>query len=222
MTMGRIRDNVRKILSEIPPGVTVVAAAKTRTASEVEEALEAGITVFGESYLQESRPVIEAIGGRAVWHFIGHVQKNKVKHVVPLFDMIQTIDSLELAALVDQHAARNNKVMPVLIEVNSGREENKHGAVPEAVEALVREVSRLPNLRVQGLMTMGPFLDDYAGLRPYFKETKVLFDEIRALDIPNVTMETLSMGMSDSFRIAVEQGATMVRIGTMIFGERPY
>ncbi len=222
MTMGRIRDNVQKILSEIPAGVTVVAAAKARNALEIEEALDAGITIFGESYLQESRPVIEAIGSRAVWHFIGHVQKNKVKHVVPLFDMIQTIDSLELAVMVDQHAARNGKVMPVLIEVNSGREENKHGAMPEAVEALIRQICALPNLRVQGLMTMGPFLDDYTGLRPYFRETRTLFEELRSLSIPNVSMETLSMGMSDSFRIAVEEGATMVRIGTMIFGERPY
>ncbi len=219
--MGRIRDNVLKILAEIPAGVTVVAAAKTRNAPEIEEAMEAGITIFGESYLQESRPVIEAIGSRALWHFIGHVQKNKVKHVVPLFDLIQTIDSLELASMVDQHAARNAKVMPVLIEVNSGREENKHGAMPEAVEGLIRQISALPNLRVQGLMTMGPFLEDYTGLRPYFRETKALFEKIRALSIPNISMDTLSMGMSDSFRIAIEEGATMVRIGTMIFGERP-
>ena len=219
--MGRIRDNVLKLLAEIPAGVTVVAAAKTRNAPEIEEAMEGGITTFGESYLQESRPVIETIGSRALWHFIGHVQKNKVKHVVPLFDLIQTIDSLDLAAMVDQHAARHGRVMPVLIEVNSGREENKHGAMPEAVESLIRQISTLPNLRVQGLMTMGPFLDDYTGLRPYFRETKALFEKIRALSIPNISMDTLSMGMSDSFRIAIEEGATMVRIGTMIFGERP-
>ncbi len=220
--MGRISYNVMKLLAEIPEGVTVVAAAKARTSCEIEEAIDAGIRVFGENYLQESKAVIEAIGRRASWHFIGHVQKNKVKHVVPLFDMIQTVDSMELAALIDQHSSKHGRIMPVLVEVNSGREENKHGAMPEAVPALIRQISLLPNIRVKGLMTMGPFLDDFEGLRPCFRQTKALFEDISRLDIPNVSMETLSMGMSDSFRIAVEEGATMVRIGTMIFGERPY
>jgi pyridoxal phosphate enzyme (YggS family) len=220
--MGGIRDHILELLSEIPEGVRVLAAAKARNAVEIEEAIDAGITDIGENYFQESRAMIEAIGKRATWHFIGHIQKNKVKHIVPLFDMIQTVDSLELAAMIDQHAAKHGKVMPVLVEVNSGREENKHGAMPEAVSGLIREISALPNIRVQGLMTMGPFLEDFEGLRPYFRETKRLFEEIRTMEIPNVSMEILSMGMSDSYRIAIEEGATMVRIGTMIFGGRPY
>ncbi len=219
--MATIRENVLQILSEIPPGVIVVAAAKSKSAQEIEEALDAGITAVGENYLQESREVIGAIGNRATWHFIGHVQKNKVKHIVPLFDMVETVDSVELATLIDQQAQKHGKVMPVLIEVNIAHEEQKHGAMPEDVAALIREISNLPNIRVKGLMTMGPFLEDPEGLRPYFRQTKALFDEIKALALTNVQMEYLSMGMSDSYRIAIEEGATMVRIGTRIFGPRP-
>ena len=218
--MGRIRDNAAAILAAIPPTVTVLAAAKARDASEIAEAIDAGIVDIGENYFQESRAVIEAIGNKATWHFIGHIQKNKVKHIVPLFDMIQTVDTLELAAVIDQHAARHGKVMPVLVEINSGREENKHGAMPETAADLVRQISVLQNLRVKGLMTMGPFMDDFEGLRPYFRETRALFDEIRAMKIADIDMEILSMGMSDSFEIAIEEGATMVRVGTRIFGER--
>lgn len=220
--MGTIRENVLMILSEIPPSVIVVAAAKAKTALEVREALDAGITAVGENYLQESREVIGAIGNRATWHFIGHVQKNKVKHVVPLFDMIETVDSKELAVLIYQQALKYGKIMPVLIEVNIAHEETKHGAMPEDVAGLIKEIGSLPNLKVNGLMTMGPFLEDPAGLRPYFRQTKALFDEIKTLMIPNVQMEHLSMGMSDSYHIAIEEGATMVRIGTKIFGPRPY
>lgn len=220
--MGQIRDKAAAILAAIPPTVTVLAAAKSRNASEIAEVIEAGITDIGENYFQESRAVIEAIGGKATWHFIGHIQKNKVKHIVPLFDMIQTVDTYELAAMIDQHAARRGRIMPVLVEVNSGREENKHGVMPEETAELVRRISVLENLRVKGLMTMGPFLDDYRGLRPYFRETKGLLDEIRSMGIPGVEMAILSMGMSDSYEIAIEEGATMVRIGTKIFGERPY
>ena len=219
--MATIRENVLQILSEMPPGVIVVAAAKSKSAQEIKEALDAGITAVGENYLQESREVIGAIGNRATWHFIGHVQKNKVKHVVPLFDMVETMDSVELATLIDQQAQKYGKIMPVLIEVNIAHEEQKHGAMPEDVAALIREISNLPNIRVKGLMTMGPFLEDPEGLRPYFRQTKALFDEIKALALPNVEMDYLSMGMSDSYRIAIEEGATMVRIGTRIFGPRP-
>lgn len=218
--MGAIRDNVLQILASIPREVQVVAAAKAKTPAEVMEAIEAGITMIGENYLQESREVIGAIGSKAEWHFIGHVQKNKVKHVVPLFDMVETVDSLELAALIDEHSRRHGKVMPILIEVNSARESQKAGVFPEQVPDLIRQVSALPNIQVKGLMTMGPFLDDPAGLRPYFRLTRTLFDELAAAAIPRTEMRCLSMGMSDSYRIAIEEGATMVRIGTRIFGPR--
>jgi len=220
--MGLIRDNVLRLLSEIPQGITVVAAAKSRDAVEILEAVEAGITAVGENYMQESRTMIEAIGPKASWHFIGHIQKNKVKYIVPLFDMIETVDSMELASMIDQHAARYGKVMPVLVEVNIGHEAQKHGAMPEDVPGLIRQLSSLKNIHVSGLMTMGPFVEDPEELRPYFRQAKVLFEEIKSLDIANVTMDYLSMGMSDSFQIAIQEGATMVRIGTSIFGERPH
>jgi hypothetical protein len=220
--MGDVRENVLKILSEIPKDVVVVAAAKSKTVRDIEDAIGAGITAVGENYLQESKTVIEAIGNRVAWHFIGHIQKNKVRHIVPLFDMIETVDSLELAALIDQLARKSGKIMPVLIEVNIAREEQKHGVMPEGAAGLIREIGKLLNIRVKGLMTMGPFLDDPSGLRPYFRQTKALFDEIRALHLDDVDMEHLSMGMSDSYRIAIEEGATMVRIGTKIFGPRTY
>ncbi|MGC9323565.1 MAG: YggS family pyridoxal phosphate-dependent enzyme [Desulfomonilia bacterium] len=219
--MGTIGDNVHRILKEIPKHVTLVAAAKSRSAAEISEAIDAGITAVGENYLQESRAVIGEIGDRANWHFIGHVQKNKVKHIVPLFDMIETVDSAELAIVIDQHALKHGKIMPVLIEVNIAHEEQKSGVMPEHVKALIDEIRTMPNIRVQGLMTMGPFLDDPEGLRPYFREIRALFDEISSLTIPHVEMKHLSMGMSDSYQIALEEGATMVRIGTMIFGPRP-
>jgi pyridoxal phosphate enzyme (YggS family) len=219
--MGIIAERVRSLLAAIPEGVTVVAAAKARSAPEIEEAIDAGIRDIGENYLQESRPVIGAVGPKARWHFIGHVQKNKVRHVVGLFDMIQTVDSLELASLIDRQAGMQGRVMPVLVEINSGREANKHGVMPEEAAQLVKRISGFPNVRVKGLMTMGPFLEDLKGLRPYFRETKTLFDEIARLKTANVDMEVLSMGMSDSFDIALEEGATMVRIGTLIFGGRP-
>ncbi|HDP24874.1 MAG TPA: YggS family pyridoxal phosphate-dependent enzyme [Deltaproteobacteria bacterium] len=218
--MGRIRENVLSLLSEIPEHVTVVAAAKSRSAEEIREALDAGITAVGQNYLQESRTVIGAIGDRAVWHFIGHIQKNKVKHIIPLFDMIETLDSVGLATMIDQHALKHNKIMPVLIEVNIAHEEQKAGVMPEDVKDLIRELYPLTNIRVQGLMTMGPFLDDPEGLRTYFRQIRTLFEEIRELAIPNVEMTHLSMGMSDSYRIAIEEGATMVRIGTQLFGPR--
>jgi PLP dependent protein len=220
--MGKIRDNVRQILSGIPTNVTVVGAAKSKSVPEIEEAIDAGLTAIGENYLQESREVIGAIGEKASWHFIGHIQKNKVKHVVALFDMIETVDSLELAALIDQLALKSGKIMPVLIEVNIALEEQKRGVMPEDVPGLIRGLAHLPNIHVKGLMTMGPFLEDPEGLRPYFRQTKALFEEIRALALPNVQMEHLSMGMSDSYLIAIEEDATMVRIGTKIFGPRSY
>jgi PLP dependent protein len=219
--MGRIRDNVLRLLSDIPPGITVVAAAKSRNAGEILEAIEAGITAVGGNYMQESRTMIEAIGPKASWHFIGHIQKNKVKYIVPLFDMIETVDSMELASMIDQHAPKYDKIMPVLVEVNIAHEAQKHGAMPEDVPGLVRQMSSLKNIHLCGLMTMGPFVEDPEELRPYFRQAKALFEKIKALNIANVSMDYLSMGMSDSFSIAIQEGATMIRIGTRIFGERP-
>lgn len=220
--MGVIFENARKILSEIPGNVRVVAAAKTRTADEIREVIEAGVTLIGENYVQEARAVIPEIGERAGWHFIGHVQTNKVKYIVPLFDMIETLDSVSLAKTVDRLAGRLGRVMPVLVEVNSAQESQKAGVLPEDVFPFIRQIHTLDHIRIQGLMTMGPFLDDPEGLRPYFRAARELFDEVAKAAVPGVEMKHLSMGMSDSYRIAIEEGATLVRIGTRIFGPRNY
>jgi pyridoxal phosphate enzyme (YggS family) len=216
-----IAANVKAILAELPPGVELVAAAKTRTAAEILEAVEAGVKIVGENYVQEAAEVIAVVGRRARWHFIGHLQTNKARKAVEIFDLIETVDSSGLAREIDKRAQAAGKTMPVLIEVNSGREPQKFGVLPEAVEPLVREIAALGNLRVAGLMTMGPFEGNPEDSRPYFKETKRVWDGLRALAIPGVEMHYLSMGMTNSWRVAIEEGANMVRLGTAIFGPRP-
>jgi pyridoxal phosphate enzyme (YggS family) len=217
----RIRENVRAILAELPPGVELVAAAKTRTAAEVVEAVEAGVRIVGENYVQEAAAVFPAVGRRARWHLIGHLQTNKAKKAVELFDLVETVDSIELGRELDKRAAAAEKTMDVLIEINSGREPQKAGVMPDDAEALVRSLTALPRLRVLGLMTMGPFEGDPEDSRPYFQETKRVFEALKARAIPGVEMRHLSMGMSHSWRVAVEEGASLVRIGTAIFGPRP-
>jgi pyridoxal phosphate enzyme (YggS family) len=216
-----IAKNVKKILGELPEDVQLVAAAKARTPEEVLEAVNAGVRVIGENYVQEAEKARSAVGGEAVkWHFIGYLQKNKVKKAVEIFDMIETVDSLELAGEINKRCLSIDRKMPVLIEINSGMEDQKSGVVPEKAESLIREIALLSNVRVQGLMTMGPFTGDPEDARPYFQETKKVFDQIASLDILDVEMKYLSMGMTNSYLVAVEEGANIVRIGTLIFGER--
>jgi len=215
-----IRENVKLILSELPEGVELVVAAKTRRPEEVLEAIEAGVDIIGENYLQETESAYRVIGRKAKWHFIGYLQKNKVGKAVRLFDMIETVDSLEIAGEIDKRCALIGKAMPVLIEINSGRESQKTGVFPEDVDEMVKEISNYQNLKVAGLMTMGPMWGDPEDSRPYFRETKRLFDRIKSLSLPGVEMRYLSMGMTNSYRVAIEEGANIVRIGTKVFGER--
>jgi pyridoxal phosphate enzyme (YggS family) len=215
-----IRENVRGLLIELPKNVQLVAAAKSRTPEEILEAIEAGVKIIGENYIQEAQAALAAIGRRVKWHFIGHLQKNKVKKAVDIFDLIETVDSFEIAVEIDKRCREPGKVMPVLIEVNSGRERQKFGVFPEDAAGLVRELARLQNIRVEGLMTMGPEFGSPEGARPFFQETRRTFDKIKGLGFPGVAMDWLSMGMSHSYRVAVEEGANMVRIGTRIFGPR--
>ncbi len=217
-----IRESVQRILSELPVGVQLVAAAKTRPIEEVLEAIQSGVTIIGENYVQEAERVYSTIGNKVSWHFIGHLQKNKVKKAVSIADMIETVDSMEMAKEIDKRCRQISKVMPILVEVNSGREQQKAGVLPEDTEQLVREISDLNNVKVTGLMTMGPLSGNPEDARPYFVETKKIFDQIGKLSLPNVEMKYLSMGMTNSYKIALEEGANIVRIGTKIFGERDY
>ena len=200
----------------------MVAASKKRTPDEVAQAIEAGISVVGYNYIQEAEQMHRVIGNAVRWHLIGHLQSNKAKRAVQLFDMIETIDSWKIAQTVDRHCLEAGKVMPVLVEINSGKESNKTGVLPEAIDEFVRKISDLPNLRVQGLMTMGPRFGNPEDARPYFKATKAAFDRLSKAGIANVEMRYLSMGMSNSYKIAIEEGANIVRIGTRLFGKRDY
>jgi pyridoxal phosphate enzyme (YggS family) len=212
--------NVKRILETLPPGVILVAAAKARTPEEVEAALRVGVTHVGHNYVQEIERMIPAVKEKARWHMIGHLQKNKVKKAVRLFDMIETLDSWPLAELIDRRCAAIGKIMPVLVEINSGRESSKTGVLPEEVDDLARHVSDLQHIRVQGLMTMGPRFGDPEDARPYFRATKEAFDRLARANLPNIEMRYLSMGMSNSYQVAIEEGANMVRLGTVLFGER--
>lgn len=218
--MGVIERNVKALLREVPAGVAVVAAAKTRAPEEVLEAVEAGIGIVGENYVQEAEQAIGAVGRRCRWHLIGHLQRNKAARAAALFDLVETVDSLSLGEALDRACGRRGKTLPVLVEVNCAREPEKSGVVPEAVEGLVRSLAGLPHLEVLGLMTMGPETSDPEDLRPAFRETRRLFDDVGALAVPRVRMEVLSMGMTGSWRVAVDEGSTMIRIGTGIFGDR--
>jgi pyridoxal phosphate enzyme (YggS family) len=218
--MTTIEENYRRIRASIPDHITLVAAGKTRSPEEVARAIDAGITVVGHNYVQEAERMIAVLGDRARWHLIGHLQKNKVRKAVPVFDMIETVDSWELAEMIDQRCAMIDKTMPVLIEINSGCEPNKTGVFPEDVDDLVQRIASLQHLRIEGLMTMGPRFGDPEDARPFFRETKAAFDRLAEAAIPGVEMRILSMGMSNSYEVAIEEGSTMVRIGTKLFGER--
>ncbi len=220
MNTKLIKESVTECLKMLPSDVLLMAAAKKRTPEEVKSAIDAGVKMIGYNYVQEADRMYQHVGDSVQWHLIGYLQRNKAKRAVQLFDMIETIDSLKIAESVDRHCADIGKVMPILIEINSGRESSKTGVLPEDAEGLIREISSLAHLRILGLMTMGPRFGNPEDSRPYFKKTKALFDHLSKAGIPNVEMKYLSMGMSNSYKIAIEEGANIVRIGTKLFGER--
>ncbi len=216
------KENIKEILAELPEDVQLVAAAKTRSPDEIMEAIDCGVKIIGENYLQEAEAAYASVGKAARWHFIGHLQGNKVKRAVQIFDMIETVDSVEIAREIDKRCSQIGRVMPVLIEINSGREEQKSGVLPEDAEQLVREFAGLQNIKVMGLMTMGPRFGNPEDSRPYFVATREIFEKIKMLALTDIEMRYLSMGMTNSYKIAIEEGANMVRLGTRIFGERDY
>ena len=218
--VGSIRLSATRIFETIPSNVTVVAAAKGRTLPEVEAVIQAGITHIGHNYVQEAQLMIPALEGRATCHMIGHLQRNKAKKAVQLFDVIETVDSLYLAQAIDRRCAAIGKVMPILIEINSGEEPHKTGVLLESVDELVAELADLKHISIQGLMTMGPRFGDPENARPFFRATQQVFERLSNWNLPNIDMRFLSMGMSNSYLVAIEEGANIVRIGTKIFGSR--
>lgn len=213
-----IGENVAQLLRELPDGVQLEAAAKGRAGGEILQAIGAGIKIIGENYVQDAEKVFGGIGRKASWHFIGHLQKNKVKKAARIFDMIETVDSLELAGEIDRVCARENKVMPVLVEVNSAEESQKFGLLPRDVQEFIKKIACLEHIRVMGLMTIGPQAEHPETARLCFRRTKGLFDEIDGEHINGVRMQYLSMGMSGSYRAAIEEGANIIRLGSKIFG----
>ena len=224
-----IVENYKKISEEIPGDITIVLAAKTRTAEEVAEAIDAGATDIGENYVQEAKKIYQQLGEKAKkvrWYLIGPLQKNKINIALPIFDVIQTVGDYSIAENMNKRVEKaGKKIVPIYIEVNIGSEITKYGVKPEykSILDLVKKISdNLKHLEVEGLMTMGPRFGNPEESRKYFRKTKDIFERIKALNLSNVNMKTLSMGMSNSYEVAIEEGSNMIRVGSAVFGEREY
>jgi pyridoxal phosphate enzyme (YggS family) len=225
-----IADNLKIITDRIasaakragrdPSSVRLIVVTKTVDAGSIRHAVAAGASVLGENRVQEAREKIEKLGNLARWHLIGHLQTNKAKYAVKLFDLVHSVDNLELAKELDKQAAKIGKVQDVLIEVSIAGEAAKAGVAMQEITALVREAAKLKNISIKGLMTMPPYSEDPEDSRPFFRKLRELGETIKKENIPNVSMNELSMGMSGDFEVAVEEGATLVRVGTAIFGGR--
>jgi len=200
--------------------IRLVAVSKTVPLERIREAVSAGATILGENYIQEAREKIALIGTEPEWHFIGHLQSNKARIAAELFSLIHSVDRMTLAEELNKEAGKRNKILPVLIQVNISGEETKSGIDAAGTRQLVQQAALLPHLSIQGLMTMPPWFENPEEARPYFIALRKLRDGLAAEKIPRVSLTELSMGMSGDFEVAIEEGATLVRIGTAIFGER--
>jgi len=203
-----------------PAAVRLVAVSKTRPAGDIELAAQAGQRLFGENYVQELVAKAAAVQQPVEWHYIGHLQSNKVRQLAGLITMIHSVDRLSLAEEISRQWGRLGSSCDVLVQVNVAQEASKSGTSTEEALALVSQVAALPHLRVRGLMAMPPFFDDPEAARPYFRQLRQLAETIRSAALPGVTLDELSMGMSGDFEVAIEEGATLVRVGTAIFGQR--
>lgn len=202
--------------------VTLIAVSKTKPIETLQEAYDLGVRVFGENKVQELVDKYEALPKDIHWHMIGHLQRNKVKYIIDKVDCIHSVESVRLAETIEKEAAKHNRIIDVLVEVNVAGEESKFGLKPEEVIPFIEEIAKFPHLRVKGLMTIAPFVENPEENRPVFKVLQKLSVDIAAKNIDNVIMNVLSMGMTNDYQVAVEEGATMVRVGTGIFGERNY
>ncbi|MEK6698740.1 MAG: YggS family pyridoxal phosphate-dependent enzyme [Nitrospirota bacterium] len=225
-----IADNLKTVTDRIasaaqragrdPSSVKLVVVTKTVDATRIREAVAAGSKILGENRVQEAKEKIEELGNVASWHLIGHLQTNKAKYAVKLFELIHSVDNRELAGEIDRQAAKINKVQPVLIEVSIAGEASKAGVRIDETMDLIKEAAKLKNIAIHGLMTMPPFSENPEDSRPYFRKLRELAQSTARKGLPGVSMKELSMGMSGDFEVAIEEGATMVRVGTAIFGSR--
>ena len=229
--MSTIKDNLERVRERIdaaarragrdPRAVRLVAVSKTVDPERIRQAVEAGIQVLGENYIQEAQKKIEALEAKISWHFIGHLQKNKAKYAIRLFDLIHSVDSFALAEELDRAAQKQGKVQGILLQADLSGEETKFGAPEGEMIRMAEQISGLRGVSVKGLMTMPPFSDDPEDSRPYFQRLRALRDRLARMKIPGLLPEELSMGMSGDFEVAIEEGATLIRVGTAIFGPRP-
>ncbi len=201
-----------------PEEIKLVAVTKTATTEQIEEAINAGVKIIGENRVQDAKEKYQILTADIEWHLIGHLQTNKVKYAVEIFNCIHSVDSIKLAQEIDKRSKQFGKIMDVLVEVNVSGEETKYGIKPEEVEPFLKEISGFPRIRVIGLMTIAPIMEDKEEVRPYFRKFRELSKEIKSKHMENVKIDYLSMGMTEDFEIAIEEGANMVRIGRGIFG----
>ena len=203
-----------------PNDITLLAVSKRIDSARIEAALATGVRALGESRVQEALLKAPHISGNVQWHLLGHLQTNKVKKAVEFFDMIQSLDGMKLVEAINRHAGACGTIQDCLVEVNIAGEKSKHGIAPENVEEFIAHAPEWPHIQIKGIMTIVPYEDDPELTRPYFRRMRKLFESLKRSRIPRTDMTVLSMGMSHDFPIAVEEGSTMVRIGTAIFGER--
>ena len=220
-----VRENIKKACEKSGRNineVTLIAVSKTKPVSAIEEVLPLGVLDYGENKVQELCDKFEILPKNLRWHMIGHLQRNKVKYLVGKTELIHSVDSLRLAEQIEKEFAKENKICNILIEVNMAQEESKFGITATETENLIRNISHFEHIRIKGLMTIAPYTENPEDNRIYFRQMKKLSVDIREKNIDNVTMDILSMGMTGDYMVAIEEGATMVRVGTGIFGERNY
>ena len=203
-----------------PEEIKLVTVTKTATTEQIEEAINAGIKIIGENRVQDAKKKYQIITAEVEWHLIGHLQTNKAKYAVEIFNCIHSVDSIKLAQEIDKRSLQFGKIMDVLVEENVSGEETKYGIKSEEVETFLKEISEFPRIRIRGLMTIAPIVEDKEEVRPYFRKLRELSEKIKSKNIENIKMDYLSMGMTEDFEIAIEEGANMVRIGRGIFGFR--
>jgi len=204
--------------SRNPEKIKLVAVTKAAAIEQIKEAINAGVKIIGENKVQEAKEKYQILSADIEWHLVGHLQTNKVKYAVEIFDLIHSVDSIKLAKEIDRRSLQFGKITNVLIEVNISGEKTKYGIKPEEVVTFLKEISEFPRVWIRGLMTIAPIVEDKEKARPYFRKLRELSKEIKSKNIKNVKMDYLSMGMTEDFEIAIEEGANMVRIGRGIFG----
>lgn len=223
--LKQVEENIKKACLKVgrdPSEVTLIAVSKTKPVDAIRQAMDYGIRDFGENKVQELTKKIEEIPEKLNWHLIGHLQRNKVKYIIDNTCLIHSVDSVRLAMQIDEEASKKGVIANILIEVNIAKEESKCGVAKEELLEVLREIKNLKHIYVKGLMTIAPYVENAEENRKYFSEMYKLFIDMRSENADNIRMEILSMGMTGDYQVAVEEGATMVRVGTGIFGERDY